>query len=145
MWKRVASKFVRRISILFIRQRSEKFRTRFSQHFFDVQVYRCHGEGQVHLGNAFPVRPTALRPFLLKLRRSVPRFGKTEFQRKVFVGVAVNAQLLRFLRTRDSYRWTWRLYSSYVTICDTETICFQRLHDLAVYIYYNKCHITYNM
>lgn len=105
--RKVASKFVRRISILLIRQRSEKFRTRFSQRFFDVQVYRCRGKGQVHLGNAFPVGPTAPRPFLLKLGRSVPRFGKTEFQRKVFVSVAVNAKLLRlFLSTRDSHRRT---------------------------------------
>lgn len=57
------------------------------------------GAGQVHLGNAFPAGPTALRPFLLKLGRSVPRFGETEFQRKVSAGVAVNAKLLRlFLR-----------------------------------------------
>jgi len=94
-------------------------------------------------------------PFLLKLGRSVPRFGKTEFQRKVFVGAAVNAKLLRsFLRTRDSHRWTWRSYSSYVTMHDTETFSFSLLHTIAVhgifiFIYYilylYQCHVAHNM
>lgn len=80
--------------------------TRYSQHFFAMFKFNIAAKrGQVHLGNAFPVEPTALRPFLLKLGHSVLRFGKTEFQRKLFVSVAVNAKLLRlFLWTRDSHR-----------------------------------------
>lgn len=82
--------------------------TKHSQRFFAMFEFNIGAKkGQVHLGNAFPVEPTALRPFLLKLGHSVLRFGKTEFQRKLFVGVAVNAELLRlFLWTRDPHRWT---------------------------------------
>lgn len=52
----------------------------FSTFKFNIGAKR----GQVHLGNAFPVKPTALRPFLLKLGHSVLRFGKTEFQTENF-------------------------------------------------------------
>lgn len=52
----------------------------FSTFKFNIDAKR----GQVHRGNAFPVKPTTLRPFLLKLGHSVLRFGRTEFQTENF-------------------------------------------------------------
>lgn len=96
------------VAFQFFLSGKEAKNTKHSQPFFAMFEFNIGAKkGQVHLGNAFPVEPTALRPFLLKLGHSVLRFGKTEFQRKLFVGVAVNAKLLRlFLWTRDPHRWT---------------------------------------
>lgn len=123
--KKVASKFVRRISILLIRRKKRKIPDTLQPALFWRRSLPLSSRGRgVHLGNAFPVEPTALRPFLLKLGHSVPRFGKTEFQRKLFTGVAVNAKLLRlFLRTRRPRRWAWRSHPSWVRC----TFCSRRV------------------
>lgn len=58
--------------------------------------------------------------FLAKTWTFCPSFREDRIPAKTFRwGVAVNAKLLRlFLWTRDSHRWTWRSYPSYVTIRD---------------------------